>query len=108
MLTVIRDANNHATLYGSTRYSEDVNEDSGDLIEFEDVRNIYLEYCYSDEDDDDDNAYKRIQIPRNYNDGSTFQVINECDDITLREMLQQFPNISVIELNDKGDAKLCI
>lgn len=108
MLTVIINADRtQATLYGSTCYSEDVNEDSGDVFELEDVRNIYVEYCYSEEDDDDDNAYKRIQIPRNYNDGDIFQVINECD-ITLRGMFQQFPNISVIELNAKGDAKLCI
>lgn len=107
MLTVIINANRtRATLYGSTCYREYYNDDSGDVFELEDVRNIYVKYCYSD--DDDDNAYKRIQIPRNYNDGDTFQVVNECCDITLREMLQQFPNISVIELNVKGDAKLCI
>lgn len=108
MLTVIINANNSVTLYGSTDYSRDVNEDSGDLLEFEDVNQIYVEYCYSDEYDDDDNAYKRIQIPRNYNDGATFKVDNECFDTTVREMFQQFPNISVIELNAKGDAKLCI
>lgn len=102
MLTVVINATRtQATLYGSTRYSECYNDDNGDLIEFENVNRIYLEYVdILDEDGetDEDNSYKRIQIPRNYND---------CD-ITLKEMLQQFPNISVIELNVKGDAKLCI
>lgn len=109
MLTVVINATRtQATLYGSTRYSECYNEDNGDLIEFENLSRIYLEWVhYDDEDDDEDNCYRRVQIPRNYHDGDTFQIYNDCD-ISLKEMLQQFPNISVIELNIKGDAKLCI
>lgn len=110
MLTVIiNEDRTHATLYGSTLYNEHYSGYSGDLIEFENVHSIYLEYiAFEDEDGEDaENYYKRIQIPRNYKDGDTFEVLNECD-ITLGEMLQQFPNISVIELNAKGDAKLCI
>lgn len=113
MLTVVINATRtQATLYGSTRYSECYNDDNGDLIEFENVNRIYLEYVDYDYDDgedgeDEENCYRRVQIPRNYNDGDTFQIYNDCD-ISLKEMLQQFPNISVIELNVKGDAKLCI
>lgn len=110
MLTVVINATRtQATLYGSVRYNEQYNDDSGDSIEFENVNRIYLEYVDYDDDDDDEeeNCYKRVQIPRNYNDGDTFQIYNDCA-ISLREMLQQFPDISVIELNDKGDAKLCI
>ena len=111
MLTVVINATRtQATLYGSTRYSECYNDDNGDLIEFENVNHIYLEYVdFEDEDgeEDEENCYKRVQIPRNYKDGDTFQIYNDCD-ITLKEMLQQFPNITVIELNVKGDAKLCI
>lgn len=110
MLTVvINAARTQATLYGSTCYSEHYNDDNGDLIEFEDVNRIYVEYvAFEDEDGEDgENSYRRVQIPRNYKDGDTFQIYNDCD-ISLKEMLQQFPNISVIELNIKGDAKLCI
>lgn len=110
MLTVVINATKtQATLYGSTRYREQYNDDNGDLIEFENVNHIYLEYVDydNDEDDDEDNSYRRVQIPRNYKDGDTFQIYNDCD-ITLKEMLQQFTDISVIELNVKGDAKLCI
>lgn len=110
MMTVIINATRtQATLYGSTRYNEHYNDDNGDLIEFINVSRIYLEYVdYDDEDDEDeDNCYRRVQIPRNYRDGDTFQIYNDCD-LSLKEMLQQFPDISVIELNVKGDAKLCI
>lgn len=110
MLTVVINATRtQATLYGSTRYNEQYDDDSGDLIEYENVNRIYLEYVdFEDEDDyDEENSYKRVQIPRNYKDGDTFQIYNDCD-ITLKEMLQQFTDISVIELNIKGDAKLCI
>ena len=111
MLTVVINATRtQATLYGSTRYNEQYDDDSGDLIEFEDVNRIYLEYVdFEDEDgeEDEENSYRRVQIPINYKDGDTFQIYNDCM-ITLKDMLQQFTDISVIELNDKGDAKLCI
>lgn len=109
MLTVVINATRtQATLYGSTRYSECYNDDNGDLIEFENVNHIYLEYVdYDSDDEDEENYYRRVQIPRNYKDGDTFQIYNDCA-ISLKEMLQQFPNITVIELNVKGDAKLCI
>lgn len=109
MLTVvINAARTQATLYGSVRYNEQYNDDNGDLIEFENVNRIYIEYVdYDDDDDDEENSYRRVQIPRNYHDGDTFQIYNDCD-ISLKEMLQQFTDISVIELNIKGDARLCI
>lgn len=108
MLTVVINATRtQATLYGSVRYNEQYDDDSGDLIEFENVNRIYLEYVDYDGDDDEENSYKRVQIPRNYKDGDTFQIYNDCD-ITLKEMLQQFTDISVILLDGKGDAKLCI
>lgn len=107
MLTVVINATRtETTLYGETLYNEYYNDDNGDLIEYDNVSRIYLEYCYED-DEDEDTSYRRVQIPRNYEDGDTFQIYNDCD-ITLKEMLQQFPDISVIELNVKGDAKLCI
>ena len=109
MLTVVLNATRtEATLYGATRYSEYYNDDNDDLIEYDNVSRIYLEYCYEDEDDEDEEIYyRRVQIPRNYKDGDTFQICNYCD-ITLQEMLKQFPDVSVVELNVKGDAKLCI
>lgn len=109
MLTVVINATRtQATLYGSTRYREQYNDDNGDLIEYENVNRIYIEYVdYDSDDEDEENCYRRVQIPRNYKDGDTFQIYNDCD-ISLREMLQQFTDITVIELNIKGDAKLCI
>lgn len=111
MLTVvINTTRTQATLYGSVRYNEHYNDSNGDLFEFENVSRIYLEYVDYDEDDEDedeDNSYRRVQIPKNYHDGDTFQIYNDCA-ISLKEMLHQFPDISVIELNFKGDAKLCI